>query len=147
MREATLALILLMPGLAWADEPQLFDPVVVDVEVDGETLSGVLVDEPTIEELIQLRAETKSLSLEVEALEKRLATQLEIEVSVRESLRSHHEQQMTVMRDFYSARLDESYKRSLREKHGFEIGVGVGVVGTVAAVVVTGYALGQVSNQ
>jgi len=139
-----LFLLLLLPGTAFAQTT--FAPVPADVEVDGVFLSGILVDEGTFAELGRLRVESRTFKFEIEGLEARQAALAGIWEMTETALRARHEEDMTAMQTHYSARLEDAYKRNFREKHGVEIGLGLGVVGTILGVLVTGYALGQIDS-
>jgi hypothetical protein len=134
----------LLPCTALAQDT--FDPLPSTAEVDGETVNGILIDEKTAEELFLLRSEVAALNIELDATELRLTKQLEIEKMTAEALRVHHEREMLAMQTYYMGLLEDSSKRTFREKHGFDVGIAVGVLGTVAAIAVTGYALGQTSS-
>lgn len=145
MKHLLVVFMILSSGDALAQEAQSFDPVPVTIEVDGATLRGILIDEATAQELAELRAETTSLKADLDATELRLETQLDIEKMTADALRAHHEREMVSMQAYYMGLLEDNSRRTFREKHGLEVGVSIGVVGTVAAVLVAGYAIGHTS--
>lgn len=51
-------------SVALAQEPMVFAPTPSDIEVEGEILKGILVDEGTFTELGRLRIEVKQLKLD-----------------------------------------------------------------------------------
>ena len=147
MIRVLLTLSLLMSAPAFAQEATNFDPVPASVEgEDGLTLHGILISEEDYIELGELRVQVATLENEVAALEEAQAAKEDIWLMTEEALRVRHEEDLQGLRGFYSLELERASKRTAMEKHGFGIGVGVGIIGTVAAVVVTGYALGQVSQ-
>ena len=134
-------MVLLMAASVWAQEPQQFDPMPVDHEASGEVYRGILVDEKTFKELMSLRVEVKSLSDEVVAFESWQDRQRDLFDQTVGSVRATCDEGMTSMRKHYDTELDRASKRKFFEKHGFPLGVAVGVtastvlaVGTIAAV-------------
>ena len=131
----------LLSVLALAQEPQTFDPLPVDHEVDGKVYQGILIDEATFTELMELRTEAQSQALEIESFVQWKETQTALFDMTVTDLRSTCDDSLGRMREHYDRELDRSSKRKFFEKHGMPLGVAIGVtvttvlaVGTIAAV-------------
>jgi len=146
MIRLALLLSVLWSSPAVAEDAQAFDPIPASAAVDGETLNGILVDEATAAELFLLRSEVDALTIDLVATEDRLGRQIAIEKMTAEALRAHHDREMSAMQAYYMGLLEDNSKRTFRERHGFDVGIAIGVAGTVSAVVVAGYALGHASS-
>ena len=125
----------LLLSTALAQEPQVFDPVPVDVEVNGEMLKGILIDEKTFMELGELRTIKKEQDAKIAAYQdfeswskehlnsSLLAIKTEC-VAGQERLTTHYEEV-----------LKREKRKDFFQKHGFSFGVAIGVIGATALTV------------
>lgn len=125
-------MIWLLLASALAQEPQEFTPVPVDVEVSGEVLQGILVDEATYTELGELRVLKREQEIKLEAHQ-------DFETWAKE----HLDTSLTAVRDECAtgqAKLVDHYESALKkekrkdwfQRQGFPLGIAIGVVGTTA---------------
>jgi hypothetical protein len=136
-----MTMVLLLTALCFAQEPQTFDPLPVDHDESGTLLKGILVDEATYAELLTLRTMAKTQAVEIESFEDWQAREEAIFEYTVTTLKSTCHDGMVSMRTHYDGELDRTSKRNFGEKHGFPLGIAIGVtvttvlaVGTIAAV-------------
>lgn len=122
-------MITLLLSAAFAQEPQVFDPVPADVKIDGVAYSGILVDEATFAELGQLRV----LKMEQEGKLEAFAdwkTWADTHYSQEAiALRSECVLGQTKLTDHYEDLLKTERKRNFFQQQGFSLGIAVGLVG------------------
>jgi len=124
-------MLLLLSALAFAqEEPQEFDPVPADVEVGGEVLRGILVDEKTYTELGELRVEVQRLEADIESFEEWKASQDIILEQSLAAIREEHAAGQERLTVHYETALKQAKKKDALQRHGFTLGVAVGVVAT-----------------
>lgn len=133
--------VALLSALALAQEPQTFDPIPLDHEADGKVYQGILIDEATFTELLELRKEVQTQGIEIQSFVQWKETQTTLFDLTVTDLRTTCDDSLASMRVHYDRELDRSSKRKFFEKHGLPLGVAIGVtvttvlaVGTIAAV-------------
>lgn len=124
--------LLLLLSLALAQEPQSFPAFPASIVKDGQEYAGLLIDEETAIELADLRVRVRALDREYVALSKSCEEKDQIFTVTIDALRKHHEESLRAAQE-----------RTFRERHGLEAGIATGAVATLAVVVLTAYALGQ----
>lgn len=129
-------MVLLLSALAFAqEEPQEFDPVPADVEVEGHVLQGILVDEKTYTELGELRVEVQRLKADIESFEEWKASQSTILEQSLAAIREEHASSQEQLVVHYEEALKRAKKKDALQRHGFTLGVAVGVVATTVLTV------------
>jgi len=107
-----------------------FNPVPADVTVDGYPLSGILVDEETFSELGRLRTEVRAKEKELEAFTEWKASNDKIVRESLEAIRAQEEASRSDLIEHYETALERAGRRDALQKHGFPLGIAVGVVGS-----------------
>lgn len=123
-------MLLLLTALAFAQEPQEFSPVPADVEVDGKLLQGILVDEKTYAELGELRVAVKKLEKDIVSFEEWRDAQIQVFDTTVTALKQEHEAGQQRLVDHYEDALKQAKRKDAFQRHGFTLGVAVGVVST-----------------
>ena len=144
-------MILLLLSVALAQEPQVFDPLPADVKIGTRTYSGILVDEATFTELGSLRVDVKAKEQEILAFEEWKKERDELfTVSLSTMKVTCEEGNKAILAHYDTAllaadeRVKDAGKRTFLEKHGFEMGVALGVVGATVLYLGSSYFYGQV---
>mgnify|MGYP003629341456 CR=1 FL=1 len=125
-------MIYLLMAVAFAQEPQAFDPLPADVEVAGTMYRGILVDEATFAELGRLRVLKTQHEEKIEAYQsfeewsqQHLATSL---TAVETECASGR----TLLVDHYEGALKEAKRKDFFQRHGLGVGIAIGVLSTTA---------------
>ena len=137
-------MILLLLSVALAQEPQVFEEFPADVTVAGKTYKGILVDEATYKELIQLRLDVKTKDAELLAFETWKAEEEKRFEAALGLTRKACEEGQTLLVDHYEDALKTEKKKDFFQRQGFPIGVAVGLVGATAIYIGATHFYGEV---
>lgn len=113
-------MVFLLAGLAIAQEPQVFDPVPADVTIEGQFLSGILVDEHTFADM------TNTMILQHNC-QRNLTMAREAHANLVVLTDEERER--------WKRTMEEAGRRTFLEQHGLAIGFFAGVALTGASVV------------
>jgi hypothetical protein len=125
-------MLFLLAGLVFAQEPPVFDPVPVDHDTGEEVLEGILVDEVTYKELIQLRTDTTTFQQEISSFEAWKAQEDKRFTESLGAVQGTCEEGQTRLVDHYEEALKKEKRKDFLQRHGFSIGVAAGLVGATA---------------
>jgi len=117
--------ILLLASLVFAQEPQVFDPIPADV---GD-LSGILVDEETFSELGELRVAVATKDAEIMSFEAWQRSHETLFLTTMEEMQTTCEEGQDRLTAHYEGALEHERKKDFVQRHGFPLGVAIGVVG------------------
>lgn len=111
-----------------------------DVTINGQTFAGILIDEKTYMELGRLRKADEVNTEKLQTFEQwRKEENVRFEKALGMVRDSCKDGQDRLVAHYDAAllsadeRLKKASKRNFMEKHGFQMGVGLGVVGATAA--------------
>jgi hypothetical protein len=130
--QVVFLVILLLPWTARAQEPAVFDPIPFDAQIDGVKYPGILIDEGTYQELGRLRVETKTQKTELQSFEEWKADHEQLMRASLEEMKTTCEEGQTTLTDHYEEALRREQKKDFFQRHGFPLGVAVGVVASTA---------------
>lgn len=122
---------LLLVSLAFAQEPMVFDPIPADV---GD-LAGILVDEATYAELGALRVQVAKLEADAISYEEWRIEKDKVFYTTVTAIREESEVGQIRLTTHYEAALLAAKKKDALQRHGFTLGVAVGVVSMTALTV------------
>jgi len=125
-------MIWLLLTAALAQEPQTFTEFPADVEQDGEVYKGILVDEETYSELIELRVAVATKDAEIESFERWQASHTALMKTSLLEVRTTCEEGQQRLVDHYEGALEHERKKDWLQRHAFPVGVAVGLVGATA---------------
>lgn len=121
---------------ALAQEPQTFQPLIVDhTDADGIVYRGILVDEYTFSELGELRLQARSLRSELSAFEDWKRDHEVLFTTTLDKLQAEHASGQAALTQHYEEALLKAQRRDKWQRHSFAVGVAVGVIGAAALTV------------
>jgi hypothetical protein len=127
-----VTVLLLLSTLVLAQDPQVFDAVPLDAEVNGEVLQGILIDEATFSELVKLRVETTSQQQEILFFEEWKAQEDKRFTLTVDTLKASAAEGQERLQLFYEGELKRAKRKDALQRHAFPLGVAVGVVASTA---------------
>lgn len=131
--------MLMLASLAFAQEPQTFEPAPVDhVAEGGVVLKGILVDEATYAELGALRVQVKSQATEIGSFEEWKAAQSTVFDKALTTIKEEHTAGQERLTTHYEGALKKAKRKDGFQRHSFPIGMASGFfAGVVVTTVLT----------
>lgn len=123
---------LLLCTLAYGQDAQTFDPIPADYTQEGEVLQGILVDEATFKELVQLRTDAQAYRAEVQSFEDWKTQEDKRFAEALGAVKLTCEEGTERLVAHYESALKREKKKDWLQRHGFPIGVTAGLVGATA---------------
>jgi len=130
--------VILLISTAFAQTPQVFEPQVADLAIEGKPYSGILVDEATFAELGRLRVLQTEQAAKIAAYQDWESFTKNNFSTTLEAVREECDTGQSRLVAHYEQILKREKRRDFFQQHGFAIGMAAGLVGA------TGVYLGAV---
>ena len=137
-------MILLLAAVALAQDPQEFLEFPADVVVEGNSFSGILIDEATYSELIELRVAVATKDAEIASFAEWRESQTVLFDTSLTHVQHACEEGQNKLVAHYEKSLERERKKDWMQRHSFPVGVALGVVGATAAYLGAVHLYGQV---
>ena len=137
-------MILFLAAVALAQDPQEFLEFPADVVVEGNSFSGILIDEATYSELIELRVAVATKDAEIASFAEWRESQTVLFDTSLTHVQHACEEGQNKLVAHYEKSLERERKKDWMQRHSFPVGAALGVVGATAAYLGAGHLYGQV---